>query len=338
MTKAYKMVLLGAFVVLFASTALAGPTASSGGYVVDYATGIEGLSRMSMGAATVPGMPDYDWWYGCTPTSTGMVLGKYDRDGYGGMSYDNLAPGGQAETRLSRNGAHPNPNPALSRTNAPLATSMIASTGHVADFYIAGAGASGDDVAPPFHAFDCLADFMGTSQDSEGSANGSTWVWNWTNGSRLHYSQIPGLGITDESGMYGIYEFVSYAGYGSDVVDMYNQYTDNVGAADGFTFADFMAEIDAGRSVVVHVEGHSMLGYGYYLDAASGAPMINIDDTWGLGVQTMPWGGSYSGMGMRSVTVIELAGGGIIPEPATIVLFSLGIAGFGIIRRKRRAA
>ena len=59
-----------------------------------------------------------------------------------------------------------------------------------------------------------------------------------------------------------------YSGYGSAVIDIYNQYIDTFmsgvqGAVDSFTFVDFMAEIDAGRACLIQVEGHTMMGYGY---------------------------------------------------------------------------
>jgi hypothetical protein len=41
--------------------------------------------------------PAYDWWYGCAPTSAGMMMGHYDINGYAGLRYDNLVPGGTAE-------------------------------------------------------------------------------------------------------------------------------------------------------------------------------------------------------------------------------------------------
>jgi len=44
---------------------------------------------------------------------------------------------------------------------------------HINDFYREGYGAKGDDVDPPYHNFNCLADFMGTSQDSVGNSNGA---------------------------------------------------------------------------------------------------------------------------------------------------------------------
>jgi hypothetical protein len=268
---------------------------------------------------TLTNAPDYDWWYGCTPTSAGMVMGYYDLNGYCASSYDNLVPGVDAE--LSNYG---NPGAAVN--------AIIASAGHIDDFYNGAYGATGDDDPPPFHAFDCLADFMGTSQDSVGGSNGSTWVYNYTDGNRLHYYEMPGHGITDESGMYGIFEYLTYCGYGGDVVDLYNQLTDNDGLGHGFmggfSFQDYVNEIDAGRPVMLHVEGHTMFGYGYDANQT-----VYLHDTWTAGQHSMTWGGAYSGMTMYGVTVLQME---CIPEPGTLALFGLGLLGaFGVWRRRR---
>jgi len=91
----------------------------------------------------------------------------------------------------------------------------------------------------------------------------------------------------------------------------------------GFSFADYMAEIDAACPVMIQVTGHSMVGVGY--DLASN--LVYLHDTWGNYVGSMTWGGSYSGMEHQAVTVIH-----IIPEPATICLFGL----VGLFVRKRK--
>jgi hypothetical protein len=283
---------------------------------------VEIASRMQ--GATLAA-PDYDWWYGCSPTSAGMMLGYYDRNGYGGQDYSNIVPGAVAEMSTFTAG------PADAETKA-----MIASQGHIDDFYSglspsAGYGLSGDDVAPPWHSFDSLADFMGTSQDSQGNSNGSTSFWYYTNGAPLHYYELPGYGIQDDDGCYGIYEYLAYCGYGGAVVDAYTQLTDNVGATYGFTVADYQAEINAGRLVIIHVTGHSMLGHGYGVTA----PIIDIHDTWNPGPHSMMWGGSYSGLEMWGVTVLELTA---IPEPSTIVLLGLSLVGTVLHRRRRTAA
>jgi len=67
----------------------------------------------------------------------------------------------------------------------------------------------------------------------------------------------------------GMSEYFDYAGYGSENpynFNFFTQMTDNLGFTYGFTFDDYVAEIDAGRVVMIHVEGHSMFGYGYDLD------------------------------------------------------------------------
>jgi hypothetical protein len=269
----------------------------------------------------LPNSSDYNWWYGCSPTSAGMMMGYYDIHGYGGLSYSNLVPGGVAEAS-----SYGNPG--------AIANQAIASTAYQYDFYSAatygtntgggtgyGYGVSGDDVvASPSHSFNCLADFMGTSQDSVGNSNGSTTFWYYNNGNRLHYYEVKAAGYSywNSDGMYGIWEYVTYAGYG--VADLYTQLTSNK-ATSGFTFADYMAEIDAGRVVMLEVTGHSMFGYGY--DAATNR--IIFYDTWSEGAQYMTWGGLYSGRELWGVTVMELTGGEVVPVPAAVLLGILGL-------------
>ncbi|MBL7154121.1 MAG: C39 family peptidase [Phycisphaerae bacterium] len=262
--------------------------------------------------------PDYDWWYGCSPTSAGMIMGYYDRNGYGGYSYDNLVPGGVAE--LSSFG-----NPGA------IANQAIASTGHIADFYAGGYGASGDDVAPPHHSFDSLADFMGTSQDALSLSNGATRFWYFTSGNPLYAHQMPGFGLADNSGMYGLWEYEQYAGYGyGPLTDqmIYNQYILGYKSPTvGFSWDDYKAEIDAGRPVMIHVVGHSMFGYGY--DDQTNEVILH--ETWYEGEDRMVWGTSFAGMPHSGVTVFEPT---IVPVPAAVLLGILGLSAVGVKLRK----
>jgi hypothetical protein len=267
--------------------------------------------------AVLSNAPAYDWWYGCSPTSAGMMMGYYDINGYGGLRYDNLIPGGPAELSTFGN-------------SSALANQIIASSGHITDFYGGespsdGLNKSGDDLAAPYHSFDSLADFMGTSQDSVGNSNGATTFWNFTDGSRLNYSDIASYGLNDYSGMYGIYEYVTYAGYG--VSTLYNQYTDNYKAG-GFSLSDYQNEIDHGRVVMLQVTGHTLFGYGYEGDT------IYFHDTWHDDPHTMTWGTSYSGMDLYGVTVMELTGGTPVPEPGISILLGAGLLGFAAYRRR----
>ena len=252
---------------------------------------------------------NYDWWYGCSPTSAGMLMGYYDRKFLvGGGTYYNLVPGGYAETNSYGGGGgldfNGDTSPDLNCNQA------IASAGHIADYYIAGTGASNDDQAP-FHANDCLADFMGTSQDAGSNSNGSTSFWYRTDGQKTYPSNIVGWGVAGDDGMYGLADYVDYRGYGTATPGttdkFFTQLTDNESAA-GFTFAEYMAEIDAGRPVMVHISGHTMCGYGY--DAALNR--VYVYDTWNPNGQNpgyMAWGGTYAGEPMWGVTCATMTGG-----------------------------
>jgi hypothetical protein len=273
----------------------------------------DGIAFYKQGAVTLSNPGDYDWWYGCSPTSAGMIMGHYDVSGYNGQFYDNLVPGGQAEDNTYGSGPY-------------LANNAIASSGHISDFYGGGDGASLDDVAPPWHSFNCLADFMGTSQDSCGNSNGATTFYVWINGVPFTASDAVTYGVANLDGMYGIGEYLEYAGYDAEV--LYSQLIPGVADwlwpgtgtptnTSGFTFAQYMAEIDAGRPVIIQVEGHSMYGYGY--DSANNTNTVLFHDTWTLGQHSMTWGGSYSGMQQWGVVALTP-----IPEPTTICLLGLG--------------
>ena len=125
--------------------------------------------------------------------------------------------------------------------------------------------------------------------------------------------------------MYGIGEYLKYKGY--DASALYTQLIYSQNAPLGFTFEQYMAEIDAGRPVMIQVEGHSMYGYGYVADSNT----VLLHDTWTLGEHSMAWGGSYDGMQQWGVVVLTP-----VPEPATICLLSLGVLSLILRRSSRR--
>ena len=264
--------------------------------------------------------PAYEWWYGCSPTSAGMMMGYYDRNGYAGQLYGNLVKGGVAELSSFSGGG------------SPLANNAIASTGHITDFW-SGYGNSGDPNPGTTRSFDSLADFMGTSQWDLPNVDGSTTFYFWTNGAKFTAANALSYGVQDKDGMYGIYEYFNYAGYADGTANFYTQHIQSSSAPDGFTFTNFMAEIDAGRVVMVQVEGHSMFGFGFGYDAY-GNGEIYIHDTWNGSDYTMLWGGSYSGMAMWGVTCFTPTGGSVVPIPGTLLLLGSGLAGLMGFRRR----
>ena len=209
--------------------------------------------------------------------------------------------------------------------SSAFAHNAIASQGHIGDFYRSGYGASGDDASPPHHGFNSLADFMGTSQDSTGSVNGGTTFFYFDNGAPFTEADAVGYGVWQQSGLYGIGEYVDWCSGGVyDANDLYNQYISEQGLQYGFTYDQYKAEIDAGRPVLIQVKTHTMCGVGY----TDGTRIIQLYDTWSPGPHTMTWAGSYSGLAHYGVTVFEP-----IPEPAAIGLFAL--AGLALLKRRR---
>jgi hypothetical protein len=301
--------------ILFLSLSAPGANAS----VVDYFdSGGLTVAAHALGDFSLQNAPDYDWYHGCSPTSAGMLAGYYDIHGYGGLSYDNLLPGAVAESNTFASGSHAIEN-------------VIASSGHINDFYRGGTGASDDDLTSGLHEFDSLADFMGTSQDSVDNPNGSTIFTFYTDGTPLYGSIFTTDDNRDRSGMYGIWEYFNYRGYNLEGPgqNFYNQYIEGYdGALGGFSFDDYKLEINSGRPVLVHIEGHSMFGYGYEGDD------ILFHDTWSSGEHRMTWGGEYSGDPLMGVTVVIPAGGSPVPTPASVLLLGSGLLAVIGIRKR----
>ncbi len=280
---------------------------------------------LSLSATVLSQVPTSSWTYGCSATSAGMMFGYYDRTGYSNMyagpANGGVAPltdlGGQCSIIATRNGFD-------GRTTS----------GHVDDYWISYESTGPDPFEGNWteHAWGgCTADYMGTNQwkwDVDGDGNrernsdGATTYWYYDSGARL-YDYVPpaAYGEPQTALCHGLRLFAESRGY--SVPTNYTQQTDNL-YSDGFSFDDYAGEIDAGCPVMIHVEGHSLVGVGY--DPADDT--VYLHDTWGDYLAEMPWGGSYSGMGMQAVSVIH-----VVPEPATLSLLALGL---GCLLARRR--
>jgi hypothetical protein len=157
---------------------------------------------------------------------------------------------------------------------------------------------------------------MGTNQDSLGNSDGSTTFYYYPSGNPL-YDYNCGSDCRD--GGYGLRLFTESRGYnvfhdGTNYQN-YNQYIYGYqGNTLGFTFDQFTAEIDAGRPVLIHVSGHTMLGFGYN----TAGSVVYIHDTWDHSDHTMPWGGTYAGLQHFGVTVFQLE-----PIPTPVQVFGM---------------
>ena len=268
--------------------------------------------------------PTSTWTYGCSATAAGMLFGYYDRTGMANM-YAGATNGGVAPlVSLGQGIGAPIPG-ACSIIATQNGFDGRTTNGHVDDYWIS-TNSPGPD---PFegnwtqHTWgECTADYMGTNQwkwdlssfpgvpdgTRDNNKDGATSLWSYASAAKL-YDYTPGAqyGLPETALSHGLRLFAESRGY--SVVfsgGQYQNYTQKIDArvAGGFSFADYMAEIDAGSPVMIQVEGHSMAGVGY--DDTAGKTDVILHDTWDDLKHTMAWGGSYAGMLHEAVTVIQL--------------------------------
>lgn len=266
------------------------------------------VAQMTLAAVMLPSMPAYDWSFGCSATSAAMMAGYYDHMGYPDM-YTGPTNGGLMPLDNSSwgtvviNGETRSQCP-LSATRNGVDGRTI--RGHVDDYWIK-YGEGGPD---PFvtngwteHTHgECTGDYMGTNQDYWGNTDGSTTFWYNTDGSPLFdFTECETWSPPSKDGCHGMRAFFESRGY--NVIQNYTQliYGYN-GNTSGYTYEQYKQEIDAGRPVVIHVEGHTMIGVGYEDNSTT----IYIHDTWDYQTHSMNWGESYSGLQQWGVSVVEL--------------------------------
>ncbi len=271
------------------------------------------------GIVLLDDVPSSQWTYGCTATSAGMLFGYYDRTGYPNM-YTGPANGGVAPlTNLGQGDVPASPIAgacSIIATQAGFDGRAPGTPGHVDDYWT-GYNDPGPDpwgATGVEHTWgDCTADYMGTNQwkwdlspspceDGVDDANrdGSThWFYKW-NGDRYYDPLSPSDSGSPRTGCaHGMRTFAESRGY--TVTTNYSQLSDNRDD-DGFSFSDLKNEIDQGYPVIIHIVDHTMLALGYNDHDNT----IYIHDTWDNELHYMEWGGSYSGLGHRGVTVLHL--------------------------------
>ncbi len=277
--------------------------------------------------AKLNNVPAFDWSYGCSPTAAAMMMGYYDRIGYANM-YTGQTDGGIC----------PLTNAIWGTGECPISATHICidgrtTNGHVEDYWVTYDSTAADPYITKGetpHASDCLADFMGTSQSAYGNDDGSSMYFYNQNGYPINDYTGSEPGSRDMC--HGLKLYAEYCGY--QVLSNYSQTIagyNNVSR--GFSFDNYVTEINAGRPVIIQLSGHTILGYGY--DTAGNT--VYVHDTWDYSEHTMVWGGSYSGMQQTAVTIFRLASAPApVPEPAGLLVFANGALVFaGILIRRR---
>lgn len=277
------------------------------GYVRKEIVDIESL-KTHRSIVIIDDVPAFDWSYGCSATSAAMISAYYDRNGYPniytGPTNNGIMPLDNSIWNESSGGEGGDGECPLSATHQGF--DGLTSRGHVDNYWVE----YGSEEVDPYitngwtpHAnADCTGDFMGTNQSYWNSSDGSTSFYTNGDGYPLHsFTGGENASPRHKDGGYGFEQFMESRGY--DVTVSYNQriygYEGNTA---GFTFAQYMAEIDANRPVLIHVLGHTMVGFGY----DSSDQTIYIKNTWDYSTHTMAWGGEYSDMTHYSVTVLNL--------------------------------
>lgn len=291
-----------------------GPPAPPPGYELERTTVSLPQSDQPMGIKTLTA-PAYNWVFGCSSVSGAMIAGYYDRNGYPNI-YTGPTNGGVIPLN---NNSWPTWNDGnQTYPNLPLAASHKGvdgrtTRGSIDDYWVQHESTGQDPYITggwTQHTWsDAIGDYMKTSQSAYGNVDGTTSFHNWASSSnRLTCSDMVSNNIHIKDGTYGRKLFYEARGY--TVTDCYNQKTDNNGG--GFTFANYKTEIDAGRPVMLNLQGHTMVGVGYN-DLGN---TVYLHDTWDYSDHVMTWGGSYSGMTLQSVSVVNLKSTSKIPVPA----------------------
>ena len=151
------------------------------------------------------------------------------------------------------------------------------------------------------HAYEeCVGGYMGTNQSLLNNSDGSTKYFLSPDGAPLY--DFTGEEPKYRDGGHGRRLFAESREYVVETNFSQPIYGYN-GNTQGFTFADYKSEIDAGRPVILYLTGHIMLNYGYADDGLA----VYLHDTLDYAVHSMAWGGFYANMQHYAVSVLRLA-------------------------------
>jgi hypothetical protein len=262
-------------------------------------------------------MPEAEYMYGCVPTAMAMLLGYYDLYGYQGKDLSKIVDG---KVALKSRGTDGNAYD-MDAFDTVLGN-LTASKEYVYRFY----ARDGVETTPEQELvytfqddnktlktdeWNCLADYLGTGQFWRGADNLVSLV-SFCTLADLYNNNYNDVRITDGSTtrmvryndttiLPGLDLYVQSRGYQLDYEITGTFQVDVAGGS--FTFNDYVKEIDSGRPVLISIQGHVMIGYGYNKKTQE----IIFDDCYKAD-QRMKWGGTYfyadADRGLESITVI----------------------------------
>ena len=304
-------------------------------------------ARPPLGGAKISGVPEYVWWYGCSPTAGGMMVGYWD----GIQGRENLFDGDARQWFGNQD----------TGTRA-----MVASRAHITAGRENGMtyGDWHNSTSYPNHQANpnCIADFMKTQDAGTYAADitsGLKAFIEWDNPSTALHEGQPATTANIDMPYFG----------------------------GTFSYESFKAEIDRGRPVLLDLMtaetasqwiGHSVVGYGYRdamfkvkvpNAAGEGVDMtvggFAVMDTWANGTGQSEWvdwdwkvmpsvlegdvewwpfvpvlGASWiyddDALGPYDWMITDAVALYVAPEPATLVLLAAGALAVFIRRSPRR--
>jgi PKD repeat protein len=284
-----------------------GPAMPPPGYEVNRTA-----APMLAGDVLLP-VPAYNWVFGCSAVSASMVAAYLDRNGLSNM-YTGPTNGGVMPmdnstwpTWTDVNGSTYPGNPLTASRNGLDGRTTRGSIDDYWVYYNSDINLYPDPYITngwtQHPSGDAVGDYMWTSQSSQGNTDGATSFWGYSSASKLSCATMESGNYDD--GTVGRKHFYEARGYSIPAAECYNQKTDNQ-VAGGFSFATYKAKIDAGYPVFLNLVGHSIVGVGY--NDTTTPPTVYLNDTWNWTSGTthsMPWGGSYSGMALVSVSIAD---------------------------------